>query len=136
MKTQIKNSQSKTPIPTSGLNSLTSYSPIFMSPQIQTTQGSIHDKASDLARHFKGKYLKDTTSHSKSKSSLRFTCQNGHVFMKTVESVSKFDSDFPDQDWCHKCKKFFTNCQVFAAKNDILILEGLYEPKITLMCQR
>jgi len=38
--------------------------------------------------------------------------------------------------WCYKCKKFFETCQEVASTVGIIVLEGLYSNKITLMCEK
>jgi hypothetical protein len=39
-------------------------------------------------------------------------------------------------EWCYKCKRFFENCKEVAQKVGIVVVEGLYQTKITLLCEK
>jgi hypothetical protein len=38
--------------------------------------------------------------------------------------------------WCYKCKKFYDSCKDVAVQSDLRVIEGLFESKITLNCEK
>ncbi len=39
-----------------------------------------------------------------------------------------------DDFWCGKCRKFFDQCVEVAATVGVVVVDGLFKPKITLKC--
>ena len=62
---------------------------------------------------------------------------------KSAETAASSSSSFSpkiisatNDDWCYKCRKFFNTCKEVAALNGIMVVEGLYNSKITLKCEK
>lgn len=41
-----------------------------------------------------------------------------------------------NDDWCYKCRKFFENCKEVAQRVGIVVVDGLYQTRITLQCEK
>ena len=55
---------------------------------------------------------------------------------KSVEGAASSKILASSNDWCYKCKKFYNSCKEVAAKHDIQVVDGLFNSKITLKCQK
>lgn len=109
------------------------------------SKAKIFEKAALLALKFKGECQSTTFSICKGKNAIKFKCQNNHTFFMAVETLEtlRVEDASPktilrsNKDcWCYKCKKFYDSCQEVASTVGIVVVEGLYSNKITLMCEK
>ena len=45
-------------------------------------------------------------------------------------------SDDVQDEWCYKCRKFYDCCAEVATKVGLLVVDGLYQTKIKLVCEK
>jgi hypothetical protein len=108
------------------------------------SKNKIFEKAALLALKFKGECQSTTYSICKGKNSIKFKCQNNHTFFMSVdfldtlniEGIHMKGSRATSDCWCYKCKKFFDTCKEVASTVGIVVLEGLYQNKISMMCDK
>lgn len=137
----------------------------YLSPQIpamgipsslytKETRTNIFEKAKLLANMYQGECISNQFSICKGKNSLKFKCLNNHIFFLSADSIEQSEivnvvkgtkrvigaasshTTSANNEWCYKCKKFFENCKEVAARVGISVVEGLYQPKITLQCAK
>lgn len=110
-------------------------------------------KASQLASKYDGECLSLNSHISVVKGcpSLKFKCQQGHVFYKfanelldtsfgmrkssatTVASSDEESSPSRDQ-WCPKCESFYLNCQKTAAKSGFKLSGKIFSTNLSFKC--
>lgn len=75
----------------------------------------VFERAQAMALKYKGECLSSHFSISKGKNSLKFKCLNGHTFYVSADAIpaviSQKSTGKQDDCWCHRCKKFYDNCQ-------------------------
>ena len=57
--------------------------------------------------------------------------------METIDDlqVTLLDTKVEDE-WCYKCKKFFDCTREAASRVGLAVVDGLYQPKIKLLCDK
>lgn len=111
-------------------------------------------KASQLALKYDGECLSLNSQQSLSKGnpSIKFKCQQGHVFSKfanelldtgfgmrkssaaTVASSSDEESQPSSDQWCPKCESFFLNCKRTAVQSGFKLTGKLYSANLGFKC--
>lgn len=120
----------------------------------------VMSQAKKLAGLFEGVVLTEKVlSICKAQDSVKFRCQNGHVFYKYVDSLkaqiknalgrklsastaaSSASSDEEAQDaahmfgcWCPKCEEFFTACRKIARDAGFKLEGKLYSKSLAFRC--
>lgn len=112
-------------------------------------------RASQLSKKFQGDCLSQKAEHIsvvKGQQSIKFKCEQGHVFYKPVDELSfevpsrtrKFslqtaansDDDSDDsQQWCPKCVAFYRNCQSTAQQYGF-VLQGKLFGSLAFSCSK
>jgi hypothetical protein len=123
----------------------------FSTPQLQESYPTkskcdakieVFDKATLVAKKYRGECVSQTYSICKGKNALKFKCINNHTFFIPVETIENTDCNSVNAaaascgDWCYKCQKFFNTCKEVAASHGITVVDGLYTERITLKCDK
>jgi hypothetical protein len=99
----------------------------------------IFEKGSMLAQKYNGESLSTSYSICKGRNSLKFRCLNEHTFFiaaETLETMTVAFTDDVNDEWCYKCRKFYDCCSEVAATVGLVVVDGLYQTKIKLQCEK
>lgn len=60
----------------------------------------------------------------------------GNKSVKDAAASTKVICDTSNFDWCYKCQKFYNTCREVAAQHGIRVVDGLFNSKIVLKCEK